>query len=495
MKCNESMPTGQLRASAERLLFWQLWAVAETFQPLTRKMGKELSWGSSPQLMLARTTEPQFFVGFSSCKGMWRQVLQASLLLTVVSGGNGTCRPEEASFLQASAPTRAALTQVADPCSRRMTFDSSVHPFPVNSLYWLHFPKAGTSFIATIWNYACGQGGDLLDLTVSDKYGPHCGHCYDFALMERYPKAEYCTEGVLHRSFTTTHRPVSEEQLLRDQIRAAALFRQPSQRIISAHNDGFHANGFSKNDTEALLTACRGNSSIASHECFARFPGIAGCMTRMLTGKTCAEGSVARGAAPFDGGKALVLDAKKTIAGLAFVGLTERWNETVCLFHRMFGGSINPAEFMNFHHNHKHGSQLLYQEDSLNGFRDDADEEIYAAAQQRFESLLKEHVPAGQSACHSLSQLSQEDCRCQTQGRQCGLMPGTGLDCGQCPRNRMAFLPGGDLITGGWQSVVVPCEDGRCKATSQQVPAALFDWTPGLQSDANVGRSNGRTDR
>ena len=243
---------------------------------------------------------------------MWL-ILQASLLLAAASGSeDGNCRREEVSMLQA-VQTQAALTEMgrkqaqatnvtAGPCSQRMAFERSVHTFPIQNLYWLHIPKAGTSFIATVWNYACGQGKEMLDFTVSDKYAPHCGRCYDYALMERYPKHEYCTQDVLHSRFTTAHNPISTEKMQDMGMHAVAMFRQPNQRIISARNDGYHANGFSKAEFAALRAACGKPHSV---ECFARYPGIAGCMARMLTGGTCAESSAAR-SGPFDGGRALV---------------------------------------------------------------------------------------------------------------------------------------------------------------------------------------------
>lgn len=33
--------------------------------------------------------------------------------------------------------------------------------------------------------------------------------------------------------------------------------------------------------------------------------------------------------------------------GAAFVGLTEEWNDSICLFHAMYGGELNPHSFSN----------------------------------------------------------------------------------------------------------------------------------------------------
>ena len=414
---------------------------------------------------------------------MW-QMFRALLLLESVNGHKDACRSEEVSMLQAAAvQTQAALTESqmsprqaqarnvsTGTCDQRMTFETSVRTFPLQNLYWLHVPKTGTSFLATVWNYACGQGKEMLDITVSDSYAPGCAPCYGRALMERYPQDEYCTEGVLHSKFTLYHAPISVERIQATGMHVVAMFRQPTQRLISAHKDHNRAPEFSISERDVLQKACANESA----ECFARYPGIAGCMTRMLSGRTCTELSHVRGSNPFDGGRAFVGKAKEAVAQLAFVGLTERWNESVCLFHRMFGGSINPGEFMNFHHHQGHDGSDMY-EDELNGFRDAADEEVYAAAQRRFESLLEEHVPAGESACDGLAQISQAGCGCETLRQQCGSVPGAGLDCGRCPKTRLAFL---GEERSELSSVDVHCSAGSCKATDRQLPADLFDWSP-----------------
>ena len=80
--------------------------------------------------------------------------------------------------------------------------------------------------------------------------------------------------------------------------------------------------------------------------------------------------------------------AKAAVAGIAmmrFVGLTEEWDESVCLFHRMFGGRVNPAEFKDFHPHI--GKSEDYDEAELGGFVDEADELVYAAAARQFAAL------------------------------------------------------------------------------------------------------------
>ena len=58
-------------------------------------------------------------------------------------------------------------------------------------LRWLHIPKTGTSFVATLWSYAASKGDRYIDLAVNPKVcGQHDATAfdmYDYALMRRYP--------------------------------------------------------------------------------------------------------------------------------------------------------------------------------------------------------------------------------------------------------------------------------------------------------------------
>lgn len=423
----------------------------------------------------------------------------------------------------------------------------------LTNIQWLHIPKTGTSFVGTLWNYACGANRSL-DLSVDPRFNNNTEcrkSCYDFALMERYPKAIYCEKGVLHKNFQTMHNPLPLGWQVN--VSVVAMFRRPSQRIISAyHHVIMHAAGFSENTTKKLLSQCKGKGA----GCYARFDGIAGCMARMLTGGTCAEDPLARrllfknqslddadpatpefdtststtttvstttttvtssssssssaspttttsteaaednpqlqifsiGAGPlphsrkgagrpmlpegdadegpfepmvihwgrakkpkkkvivdlrprvdFDYGFDRVKEAVANIRHLAFVGLTEEWDESICLFHRMFGGRLHPAELKDFHQGEgRSDNSADYDEAELGGFRDEADEAVYAAAKARFYQLHREHVPAGMSACDITQPLAQDGrCSCTQEARECGPVQDKACDCGVCPRSRL----------------------------------------------------------
>ena len=69
---------------------------------------------------------------------------------------------------------------------------------------------------------------------------------------------------------------------------------------------------------------------------YAAFPGIKHCQTKMLLGEYCSI-DINITQAMFD-------EAKRRIHKLAYVGLTDAFNASVCLFHHTFGGT--PEEYM-----------------------------------------------------------------------------------------------------------------------------------------------------
>eukprot|EP00440_Ansanella_granifera_P011921 gb/GFBE01012958.1/.p1 GENE.gb/GFBE01012958.1/~~gb/GFBE01012958.1/.p1 ORF type:complete len:425 (+),score=64.11 gb/GFBE01012958.1/:1-1275(+) len=333
----------------------------------------------------------------------------------------------------------------------------------LKNINWLHVPKTGTSFISTIWNYACGQHEPPLDLEVDAYATATCSECYDFALMGRYPVEQYCTPGVLSSNFGTQHAATTLDKMLAGE-NVVSILRRPNQRLISAYH-ARHVSGFGDVETELWMTC-------SDAACFARFPGVAGCMTRMLTGGTCADSLQQTDLAD------RADQAVEALQHLAFVGLTEEWDESVCLFHVMFGGSMNSAELKDVHMSR--GSADDYDESELDGFVDDADEKVYAAAQARFNELKKQYVGGG-SACDFLTQSGKPSplqlvearsdiCSCGGAGMECGQMDG--LDCGMCPLSR---LTGDVWATEPPAGTNLTCSSaGKCLVNGEHT--ATFTW-------------------
>lgn len=362
--------------------------------------------------------------------------------------------------------------------------------YSIHDLSWLHVPKAGTSFVATLWNYACGQRGLPLDLNVDVAASYQCSQCYDFALMQRYPREMYCEEGVLSKSWQTQHLPITLSHVQQRQ-NTVGMFRRPNQRVISAFHDSYHASGFTQTTMDNLRSACpEGRSTPA---CFAKYPGIAGCMTRMLTGGMCAEdpyAAVLVGKAKSD---TRTKDAGVALRAMSFVGITEEWDESVCLFHLMFGGRMDPAELKDVHRGPGHLHE--YDESVMDGFVDPDDEKTYAAAQARFHDLKEAYVGLNSSACHryyeergipipevAAEMLASGDAKaqgsaCAAAGLECGRL-GDQRDCGVCPLKRLeaAFPRSGDLTA-------VCSDKGKCtlqggNESHEAEGRIVFAWYP-----------------
>ena len=117
---------------------------------------------------------------------------------------------------------------------------------------------------------------------------------------------------------------------------------------------------------------------------YARWPGIAGCATKMLLGHQCASTHPITDA---DVAKAVRIVKE----GFAYVGLLEHWATSVCLFHATFRGGAgrrrrqsSTADNVELRLTHpgplraKHAGDaargFTYDEKALRGFVDEADE-------------------------------------------------------------------------------------------------------------------------
>lgn len=230
------------------------------------------------------------------------------------------------------------------------------------------------------------------------------------------------------KSFTSSHRYQRLQkhwkkfgsEIFEHNFTVATFFRQPEDRIISAFYDGRHANGFTPGLYKELIALSRipttspttttttkhlckiGNVTYHNPlECYARYPGIAGCMSRMLTGETCADGLLQ------ESGLENLPEAIDVIMNhLEFVGLMEEWNESICQFHRLYTGRIvdNQVEDSirrgqqrrqwipplqgEFSNVHKSTKKQDYGLEDLHGFTDVADRVIYEAAKLKFQQMV-----------------------------------------------------------------------------------------------------------
>ena len=316
-------------------------------------------------------------------------------------------------------PCRQCLQLAADGCEHCSRFGlPKCIEAPVNfsvdtrvPVRWLHFPKCGATLGVSVLSYACLGTMPTWHTVGMALRGGRVDVRMAHAIGARHANHGSRCGGRLLLPFDG-HRPVSDriqsdgpsnqfawalpKTTLRDTHGLIAFFRRPAQRLISAYLDNLHAWGLKSSERARLKHRVR---SIAA---FARHPGIAGCMAKMLAGFQCA----ARVDLPTSSIVKAALAVLRSSRFL-FVGLTEEWDASICLLHRVLPGHTRPllAEFRSLGHStnvHRFISWLppssvdgLYNESVLHGFVDDADEAVYLEAKRIFRSTLA-RVQAGE---------------------------------------------------------------------------------------------------
>merc|ERR1740129_1193768 len=107
-------------------------------------------------------------------------------------------------------------------------------------------------------------------------------------------------------------------------------------------------------------------------------------MTNMLLGNWCNSSSASLS-------DEMVQRAVEKVKAIGFVGLTEEWLLSVCLFHAKFGGDMLQAEQVNVRKapEQSSGDKLVHILKSANFTP--ADQVVYVAAQERFFREVEEY--------------------------------------------------------------------------------------------------------
>eukprot|EP00055_Hartaetosiga_balthica_P015782 m.95934 g.95934 ORF g.95934 m.95934 type:complete len:546 (-) comp8958_c0_seq36:73-1710(-) len=265
-------------------------------------------------------------------------------------------------------------------------------PKALKSLNWFHIPKCGSSFGTTLYNYMCRnynnaptlkrivratnqhltsilqRGGvldryshfseidrnwaSIVDFTTLPGQHPQCWkarkmcpptmvNCPYFEMSKSFngvlsTSPLYKMQARIHTGSTffpvIGHRRLQTEQKFVNTF--VGLFRDPRRRVLSAFN--YHRHSFGFVDNEEILKAA------TSLEEFLAVPGIAGCQVKQLIGNACASNPEYK-LSEEKALKAALLMKRYFV----FVGLTDHFSTSLCLFHRMFGGKIEDAEFAN----------------------------------------------------------------------------------------------------------------------------------------------------
>jgi hypothetical protein len=271
----------------------------------------------------------------------------------------------------------------------------------ITPIAWFHVPKAGTSIINTLyhtpticpgfsfanfvdtsngtagWDPSWGLRGEVCRGGFSETYGGTVTPGYAHTGIGGLTGAPY----KLNRGHFV------------------GMFRQPEQRLIS---DYYYYGAIPLLDDNGHEVwpysadyAQRGSTSVSLRE-YAEWSG--GCTVRQLTRDLLEPYK----SLPLPKTEDVSVAIKALQEGFAFVGITEEWTLSVCLFHAMFGGPCLNSDLQNTRPGSEANSSD-YDTSELYGWVDVWDRPVYAEAVSLFESARNLYGVDSQwcaSSCH-----------------------------------------------------------------------------------------------
>lgn len=307
-----------------------------------------IRYDQSTSVRSSRVSMPRLarrFVGTAvrpSLARRWHWQGTALLLVITVAvqhaaGGTNGDRGSDSAVLDRLGPLCRSLI------NPRMPPHSVPPPTHLARLFWLHVPKSGTSFGATVWKYACPAIPDEVftpegqkRLTATAKQEGRLGmtmHLFEqhahlcpvdaFATARRWVQAK--TSAV--KGHTALPKPLAESG------QGLLMLRDPVKRLCSAFQFK-HTVGMAPAQRKKLLATATTPAE------FLNFSGVASCATKMLTQSNCAQDATVTPAT-------LRVAQNRLRKAFAFVGITDYWNASMCLFHAQLGGRPQPFAFAN----------------------------------------------------------------------------------------------------------------------------------------------------
>jgi len=251
-------------------------------------------------------------------------------------------------------------------------------------LAWFHVPKTGTSICNTLWHTPAVCPGFLADNYISSS-GPISGKPTEgwnpswgvrevvcpgglsltYKLLEGGNKAHVGIGGLTGKYYN------------QNRGHFVTMLRQPEQRLISMYYY-FGALGFYGVDNETSRAWVYDTESPSLRE-YAEWNG--GCTVRQLT----MDVPFPYATVPLPTSEDVSVAINVLQEGFAFVGITEQWDLSVCLFRAMFGGQCHSSDFLNTRPG-DNSSGSDYDTSELNGWVDIWDGPVYSEALLMFES-------------------------------------------------------------------------------------------------------------
>ncbi|EGD80597.1 hypothetical protein PTSG_01186 [Salpingoeca rosetta] len=220
-------------------------------------------------------------------------------------------------------------------CSRVQCFNPATieQPKPITQRFrWLHFPKTGTSFALVLYDYVCsGLTPEMLPTPARHENQGFALPQFEEELKRR---EDVSCDLRLFRRPRVGHRSLPQGDMSRTTSVYVAMFRDPRERLRSAYMNGLHAVGVRAQRRLDMLR------TVKTPRDFVNFPGVKHCQVKMMAGYKCGEDVEVTH-------MHVKLALHRLRTHFVFVGITDSWTESVCLFHRMFGGRLVEHAFHN----------------------------------------------------------------------------------------------------------------------------------------------------
>eukprot|EP00040_Diaphanoeca_grandis_P028082 m.161296 g.161296 ORF g.161296 m.161296 type:complete len:381 (-) comp31224_c0_seq3:118-1260(-) len=284
-------------------------------------------------------------------------------------------------------PTPSAMRLSKSRCDRfntpLNTTGLTIEPPPLakhlTHIFWIHVPKCATSFGYVIASYSCAALPAHATMAIPHQGQQGLGVLSIMAnFANKYHLKQICPPTAWEPSMPLAyHYPVPSH--LAGSGHGVTMLRDPRTRLYSAFKS-LHAQGMDPSLRKRL------KETVTTFKEYVRFPGIQSCQVKMMIGHQCASA--------YNPTAEDLVEAKRRLrTTFAFIGLTDHYDLSVCLFHAMLGGkpraqafeNSRPTAFFSQTYDSKHAANVVTFDD------DPLDAALYHEARVIFTARLREH--------------------------------------------------------------------------------------------------------
>lgn len=268
---------------------------------------------------------------------------------------------------------------------------------------WLHIPKAGTSFVNALFHTPAICPSMDSRRSVASAGSSH---------RRIWPEADWGSQndtcpGGFSETFSIAfsaswvHQGLSHDHWFANRGHLVTMMRQPEQRLLSEYHSKLSEDG-----PMDVYDPVKGkywpySTQTPGPEEFAEVMG--GCSVKQLTMNDIAPCYQM----PRPTLEDMHLATRRLEHGFVFVGISDQWDLSICLFRAMFGGDCVRSDFSNTRPTFN-SSATLYDISVLNGWTDKIDGPVFDKASALFEDALRLY-DVDQDTCTSFFSSCPED--------------------------------------------------------------------------------------